>query len=276
MINVLFCGNDKVFDGMLTTMLSIFKRTNTKEAFNFYIYTMDVSDIKPQYLALSDEMANFLDKVAKEYNPDNKVTKIDVLDYYNKEFRNSPNESCYCSPYTLLRLFADIIPAMPDKLLYLDADLMFNGDIEKLWNIDVSNVEYAAANDHYGKFLINPRYINAGVLLFNLGKMKETKLLAKARELIKTKKLTFADQSAIIRSTTKKKLISQRFNDQKFLYKKTIIRHFSKRLFWLPYPHTANIKQWHVDMVHKKFKYHQFDDIYEVYFKLKEEFEKGK
>ena len=276
MINILFCGNDKVFDGMMTTMLSIFERTKTKEPFNIYIYTMDVSDIKPQYLALSDEMANFLDKVAKTYNPDNKVTKIDVLDYYNKEFRNSPNESCYCSPYTLLRLFADIIPNMPDKLLYLDADLMFNGDIEKLWNIDINNVEYAAANDHYGKFLINPRYINAGVLLFNLKKMKETNLLGKARELIKKKKLTFADQSAIIRSTTKKKLISQRFNDQKFLYKKTIIRHFSKRLFWLPYPHTDNIKQWHVDKVHKVFKYHQFDDIYEKYFKLKEEFEKIK
>lgn len=275
MINVLFCGNDKVFDGMLTTMLSIFKRTNTKEAFNFYIYTMNVSDIKPAYLDLSDEMANFLDKVAKEYNPDNKVTKIDVLDYYNKEFRNSPNESCYCSPYTLLRLFADIVPNMPDKLLYLDVDLMFNGDIEKLWNIDVSEVEYAAANDHYGKFLINPRYINAGVLLFNLKKMKETKILERARDLIRKKKLTFADQSALIRSTTKKKLISQRFNDQKFLYKKTIIRHFSKRLFWLPYPHTANIKQWHVDMVHKVFKYHQFDDIYEIYFKYKEEFEKS-
>ena len=275
MINILFCGNDKVFDGMMTTMLSIFERTKTKEAFNIYIYTMDVSDIKPQYLALSDEMANFLDKVAKTYNKDNKVTKIDVLDYYNKEFRNSPNESCYCSPYTLLRLFADIIPNMPDKLLYLDADLMFNGDIEKLWNIDINNVEYAAANDHYGKFLINPRYINAGVLLFNLKKMKETNLLGKARELIKKKKLTFADQSAIIRSTTKKKLISQRFNDQKFLYKKTIIRHFSKRLFWLPYPHTDNIKQWHVDKVHKVFKYHQFDDIYEKYFKLKEEFEKS-
>ena len=275
MINILFCGNDKVFDGMMTTMLSIFERTKTKEPFNIYIYTMDVSDIKPQYLALSDEMANFLDKVAKTYNTDNKVTKIDVLDYYNKEFRNSPNESCYCSPYTLLRLFADIIPNMPDKLLYLDADLMFNGDIEKLWNIDINNVEYAAANDHYGKFLINPRYINAGVLLFNLKKMKETNLLGKARELIKKKKLTFADQSAIIRSTTKKKLISQRFNDQKFLYKKTIIRHFSKRLFWLPYPHTDNIKQWHVDKVHKVFKYHQFDDIYEKYFKLKEEFEKS-
>jgi lipopolysaccharide biosynthesis glycosyltransferase len=237
---------------------------------------MDVSDIKPQYLALSDDMANFLDKVAKTYNKDNKVTKIDVLDYYNKEFRNSPNESCYCSPYTLLRLFADIIPNMPDKLLYLDCDLMFNGDIEKLWNIDIEKYEYAAANDHYGKFLINPRYINAGVLLFNMKKMRETNLLGKARELIRLKKLTFADQSAIIRSTTKKKLISQRFNDQKFLYKKTIIRHFSKRLFYRPYPHTDNIKQWNVEKVHKVFKYHQFDDIYEKYFKLKEEFEKEK
>ena len=27
----------------------------------------------------------------------------------------------------------------------------------------------------------------------------------------------------------------------KFLYKNTVIRHFSKRLFWTPYPHTANI-----------------------------------
>ena len=30
MINLLFCGNDKVFDGMLTTMLSIFERTKLK------------------------------------------------------------------------------------------------------------------------------------------------------------------------------------------------------------------------------------------------------
>ena len=51
MINILFCGNDKVFDGALTTMLSILKRTDTKEAFTFYIYTMDVSHIKPEYKA---------------------------------------------------------------------------------------------------------------------------------------------------------------------------------------------------------------------------------
>ena len=151
MINILFCGNDKVFDGMLTTMLSILKRTSTKEPFTFYIFTMDVSDINPKYKALSSEMSEYLEKVAKTYNNDNKVKRIDVLDIYNKEFRNSPNESCYCSPYTLLRLFADLIPSMPDKILYLDVDILLNRDIELLYKIDVSDVEYAAARDHYGK-----------------------------------------------------------------------------------------------------------------------------
>ncbi len=274
MINILFCGNDKVFDGMITTMLSILKRTETKEEFNIYIYTMDVSDIKPQYKALSDDMADYLDSIAKEYNPLNKVTLIDVLDIYNKEFRNSPNESCYCSPYTLLRLFADIVPNMPDKLLYLDVDVMFNRDITNLYDIDVEGYEYAAARDHYGKYLINPNYINAGVLLFNLKKMKETKILEKARNLIRTKKLVFADQSALIRSTTKKKMLPQKFNDQKFLHKSTVVRHFSKRLFYFPIPKTKNIKQWDVSKVHKIFKYYVFDDILYEYIYYKKRFEK--
>ena len=274
MINVLLCGNDKVFDGMITTMLSIFKRTTTKEPFNIYIYTMDVSDIKPQYLALSDEMADYLDKIAKEYNSENKVTKIDVLDIYNREFRNSPNESCYCSPYTLLRLFADLVPNMPDKLLYLDVDILFNRDITLLWNIDVTGYEYASARDHYGKFLVQPNYINAGVLLFNLAEMKKTKILEKARDLIRKKKLMFADQSALIRSTTRKKMLPQKFNDQKFLHNNTVIRHFSKRLFWLPYPKPRNIKQWDVASVHKVFKYYVFDDILFEYIYLKKKFEK--
>ncbi len=275
MINILFSGNIKVFDGILTTMLSIFKRTSTQEPFNFYIYTMDVSHLKADYLPITDKQIEFLKDVAKKYNEKNLVTKIDVTEIYNREFAACPNEQCYCSPYTLLRLFADLIDGMPNKLLYLDIDIMFNRDIKLLYDIDVSEVEYAAANDHYGKYLINPFYINAGVILFNMDLCKKNDLFKKARELIKTKKLLFADQSAIIRSTTKKKLISQKFNDQKFLHKHTVVRHFSKRLFYLPYPHTDNIKQWNVSKVHKVFKYYQFDDILYEYIYLRELFKTG-
>ena len=273
LINILFAGNEKVFDGVLTCILSILKRTETKEPFAVYLMTMDVSHIKDTYTPISDRQVDFLRGVIKKYNPENDAVKIDVTPLYDKEFANCPNEDAYCSPYTLIRLFADQVDILPDKLLYLDVDIMFNRDVSLLYDTDVSGVEYAAARDHYGKYLINPNYVNAGVLLFNLKKMKETGLLKKARELIKTKKLVFADQSAIIRSTTKKKMLPQRFNDQKFLHKHTVVRHFSKRLFWLPYPHTDNIKQWHVSRVHKVFGYYQFDDVLYEYIYLKRKFE---
>ena len=273
MINILYCGNDKVFDGMLSCSLSILKRYDNKEPITFYIFTMDVSHIKDDYTPISDEKVEFFERVIKEYNNENRAIKIDVTSLYMSEFDKCPNEGAYCSPYTLIRLFADMV-SLPDKLLYLDVDLLFNRDIHLLYDMEIEGYEYLAARDHYGKFLINPNYINAGVLLFNLKMMKETGLLKKARELIKTKKLTFADQSAIIRSTTKRRVISQRFNDQKFLYKNTVIRHFSKRLFWLPYPHTDNIKQWHISRVHKVFKYYNFDDILYEYLYLKTKFDR--
>ena len=273
MMHILFSGNDKVFDGILTCALSIFKRSRIEEGITFYVLTMDVSHIKETYRPISDRQISFLEDVMRSYHPDCRVIKLDITDLYHKEFNACPNEDAYCSPYTLLRLFADQIDCLPDKILYLDVDVMFNRDIHLLYDINIDNVEYAAARDHYGKFLIHPNYINAGVLLFNLKRMRETGILAKARELIKTKKLVFADQSALIRSTTKKKMLPQKFNDQKFLHKSTVVRHFSKRLFYLPYPHTENIKQWQIERVKKVFGYDCFDDVFDEYRRLKEKYE---
>lgn len=273
MINLLFSGNEKVFDGVLTCLLSIWKRTDTKEPFQVYIFTMDVSRVKPDYTPISDAQIVFLNEVARSYNPKNSIQKVDVTELYETEFAYCPNEAAYCSPYTLLRLFADMVEDMPDKLLYLDVDIMFNRDITLLYQQDISDCEYAAARDHYGKYLLNPNYINAGVLLLNLKKIRETGLFEKARTLIKTKKLVFADQSALYRSTTNKKMLPQRFNDQKFLHKHTVVRHFSKRLFYLPYPHTANIKQWQVSDIHRIFRYYVFDDVLYDYLYLKKKYE---
>lgn len=271
MVNILFCGNEGVFDGMLTCALSILKRTESTEPFHFYVFTMDVSHLKETYLPVSDRQMEFFTGVIQGYNPKNEATKIDVTDLYRQEFAGCPNEDAYCSPYTLIRLLADLVE-LPDKLLYLDVDILFNRDIHLLYDTDVEGYEYAAARDHYGKYLVSPNYVNAGVLLFNMTQMRRTGLLEKARHLIKTKKLVFADQSAIIRASTRRKMLPQRFNDQKFLHLHTVVRHFSKRLFWLPYPHTDNIKQWQVSRVHKVFGYYQFDDILYEYIYLIEKF----
>lgn len=274
MVNILFCGNDKVFDGMLTCALSIFKRSASCEPYTFYIYTMDATHLKADYRPISDRQIAFFEQIIREYDPRNRAILVDVSDMYLREFGDCPNEDAYCSPYTLIRLLADLVEDMPDKLLYLDVDILFNRDIHLLYDIDVSDVEYAAARDHYGKYLIGRNYINAGVLLFNMKRAKETELFVKARRQLRSKKLVFADQSALIRATTSKRMLPQRFNDQKFLHRHTVVRHFSKRLFWLPYPHTDNIKQWRVSEMHRIFRYYVFDDVLYEYLYYKEKFQR--
>lgn len=272
MINILLCGNEKVFDGALTQLLSITNRT--KETINCYIFTMDISRIKPEYKCITDEQVAFLDRVIKSKKIDNKVTKIDVTNLYENEFHKCKNETAYCTPYTLLRLLVDLVPDLPNKILYLDIDMMANDDISKLYNTDISEYEYAAVKEKYGSIFIWPDYINAGMLLLNMEKIKETKLLEKARNLIKTKKMLFADQDAIYRSTSKKLLLPRKYNEQSsFKRKDTVICHFCKRLMLLPYPHTENYKQWQIDDIHRELKCYTFEEDLKEYLNLKEQYQ---
>ena len=271
-MNILLSGNEKVFDGALTELISITNKT--KENINCYIFTMELTRVKPEYAAIKDEQIEFLNEVIKRKNPNNKVIKVDVTDLYEKEFGNCKNENAYCTPYTLLRLLADLLPEVPDKLLYLDIDMMAVGDISELYNIYISDYEYAAVKEKYGSVLLYPDYINAGMLLLNMKKIKETGLLKKARELIKNKKMLFADQDAIYKATSKKLLIPRKFNEQsKFNRKDTIICHFCKRLLLWPYPRTENFKQWQIEEVHKVLKCHAFDQDLNEYLELKKEYE---
>ena len=200
-----------------------------------------------------------------------------LLGIYEKEFSNCANENAYCTPYTLLRLLADLVPNMPSKLLYLDIDMMIGDDITKLYNIDVSDYEYAAVKEKYGSWFIRPDYINAGMLLLNMEKIQETGLLKKARYLIKTKKMLFADQDAIYWSTTKKKLLPRIYNEQsKFNKKDTVICHFCKRLLIWPYPRTENFKQWQIEGIHKELKCFRFDDDLNEYLEWKKKYELNK
>lgn len=272
MINILLSGNKKVFDGALTELISITNKTS--EPINCYIFTMNLTRVNPDYTSIEDNQIDFLNKVIKTKNSENKIQKVDVTDLYEKEFGNCKNENAYCTPYTLLRLLADLIPNMPDKLLYLDIDMMANKDISELFNIDITDYEYAAVQEKYGHFVIKWDYINAGMLLLNMKKIQETKLLEKARTKIKTKKMLFADQDAIYWSTTKKIILPRIYNEQhRFNDPNTVICHFCKRLLLTPYPRIRNYKQWHIENVHKDLKCFAFENDLNEYIKWKEEFD---
>ena len=271
MINILFAGNKKVFDGALSQLISITNKTT--EPINCIILTMDLMRVNKEFIQITDKQIDFLNKVVKSKNEKNQVNKIDVTKLYEKEFGGGKNESAYCTPYTLLRLLADLLPNMPDKLLYLDIDMLAQKDISALYNIDISNYEYAAVKEKYGSKIIKRDYINAGMLLLNMKKIKETKLLEKARNMLKQRKLLFADQDAIYWNTTSKLILPRIYNEQrKFNCKDTVICHFAKRLWLIPYPHTENIKQWQVEKIHDIYKCYTFDKDLDEYIEWRELF----
>lgn len=275
MVNLLLCGNERVFDGALTQLISMTNRTG--EPVHCYIMTMNLERLRADFLPITEEQTAFLNRVVQAKNSESLVERLDVTEVYEREFGKCVNETAYCTPYTLLRLLADLYPQLPDKLLYLDMDIMIANDIRQLWDIDVSEYEYAAVKEKYGCWLIRPDYFNAGMLLMNMKKIRETGLLARARELIRTKKLLFADQSAIFYSTTRKLLIPRIFNEQsRFNKKDTVVCHFCKRLLLWPYPHTENYKQWQVEEIHRYLHCYAFDKDLEEYQEQKRIFESEK
>lgn len=267
----MYSGNQKVFDGMLSSIISILKHNS--DVLNIYILTVDLSDYKPEFVPIKDSQILFLDNLVKEKNKESFVKKIDMAEYRDDLLLSANVDTSY-SPYTFLRLYADELD-LPEKVLYLDVDIMAYSDIKQLYDIDVQDYEYAAALDYYGRFFFNRKYINAGVLLLNLAEIKRTGLFKKSRELCYSKKLFLPDQNALNRLTTKKLIIPQKFNSQKKLQKDTVIRHFSKTIKFFPYFHTINIKQWHIQKLHDVYKCFEFDDVLEEYVRLKRQFDQS-
>ena len=183
-LNLLYAGNDKVFDGILTSTLSAVMRLSEPVRLNVYVLTMTLTRVSEKYTPMEEKHRRAIEDALKTHNPDTRVILYDVTEIYEKHLAFNANEGCYCSPYTLLRLLADLVE-LPSKLLYLDADVMFNKCPMLLYDKDISDYEYAAAQDHYGKLLISRGYINAGVILFNMYMCRATALFAQARELIR-------------------------------------------------------------------------------------------
>lgn len=269
MTNLLFTGNYKMFDGILIASLSILKYS--KSPFRCYVMTMDLQSQNKDYLPIDDKHIDYLDKLFKEYNKQSRVVKIDATSKFLEQFDNSPNKENFYTPFAFLRLFADQF-YLPDKLLYLDTDIMACGDISALYDIDIKDFELAWVKDHYGKMFLGHRYCNSGVMLWNMAKLKETKLLNRALELCSKKKMFLADQTSINKLIGKGMILPRKFNEQKKTKVDTIIRHFSMTLKFFPLFKKQNIKPWNVEGVKNVLKEDGFDDILNDYISRKENF----
>mgnify|MGYP004703897461 FL=1 len=130
--------------------------------------------------------------------------------------------------------------------------------------------------DYYGKWFFKNKkikfnYINSGVLLLNLEKIRQTKLFKRAREMCKEKKMFMPDQSSLNKLSVGKKIEQRKYNEQRRLKKDTVFQHFTTSFRLLPFFHKVTIKPWNIDKVHKKLKIFEYDDILYGYTSIQKE-----
>lgn len=263
MIHICYSGNKRVFPGLLLSVLSVVR--HTRRPVRVHVLSMDMHEQDEAFVPFSGSQMQILDAVLKEANPASGAELLDVTAHYRATLAAGKNADNYYTPYTLLRLYLNELPDLPEKLLYLDIDTMCAADIGQLYDIDLTGFEYAAALDHMGHFWIHRRYCNAGVLLLNMKEVRQTRLFERARDYVFTHKMIMPDQTALHKLGKRRLYLPRRFNEQRGLREDTVVKHFCRGIRWLPFFHIYNIKQWQREEVHKKLKIHYFDDVYARY-----------
>ena len=91
---------------------------------------------------VTDKCIEALDDKVKKVNQKSFVKKIDITDLFENEVP-VVNMQTRFTPCCMLRLFADEIPEMPDKILYLDNDVVARQNFEDFYNQDMQEYEFA-------------------------------------------------------------------------------------------------------------------------------------
>lgn len=260
MISLLYCGNSAVFRGMLLSALSA--AMHTAQPLDVHILTMDATDRDARFTPVSAAAAAFLEEQLRTEHPDSRVTLHDGGALFRRELAHGANADTAYTPYTLLRLLIDLVPGLPDPLLYLDTDTVVLQDLTPLYRFNTGDSHFAAAKDFLGKIFIGPHYMNAGVMLFRTAKIRESGILTRARALCNARRFAFPDQDVLNRCEQKKCFLPRRYNEQYCRRADTVIRHFSKTIRFRPFFHTVNVKPWDIDGIHRLYKTDFYDALF--------------
>ena len=147
MRSAVYMGTRNIYKDMTPSLKSLLKHTDVEK-----VYFLIEDDELPEYLPPCVEVIN-----------------ISGQKYFIPE---GPN---YKNPWTWMALMkAALTKVLPDdKTLVLDYDVFFQKDIgTELWDIDLDGYYFAGAEEINKKGFQKP-YINFGVLLVNLKKIRE-------------------------------------------------------------------------------------------------------
>ena len=270
-MNILFCGDGNIADGVLISTLSLME--NITEPLNIYLLTASVTRGSARYEALPQSFADFLDAEVKKNNQNNSVRLFDITTLFSANPPTANLETRF-TPCCMLRLYADQILKLPERILYLDNDVICRLDPSEFYHQDMENHEVAGCLDYYGSWFFKHKlferdYLNSGVLLLNLKKIRETGLFEKCRERCRDIEMFMPDQSAINKLSLYKKICPRKFNEQRRLRKDTVFQHFTTSFRFFPWIHTVSVKPWNIEGMHSILALHEYDSLLDKYLILK-------
>ena len=274
-MNILYCGDKNSANGLIISTLSLLKNVN--EPLNIFVLTVKFYINGKTYEPISKELIHFLDCKVKMKNKESFVKLIDASVLFKNEIPYANIDTRF-TPCCMLRLFADKIPELPERILYLDNDVICRKDFSEFYHQDLDSVELAGVLDYYGSWffgggIFHRNYLNSGVLLLNLKLIRESGLLLKCRKYCTEKRMFMPDQSTINKLAVSKKILPRKFNEQRKLKSDTVFQHFTTGFRFLLWIHTVSVKPWQKDRMHSILHLYEYDDLLEEYLILKKELE---
>lgn len=211
-IPVLFSTNNSYVPYFSVAIKSLIENTSSENNYDIIILSQDLTDIsKRKLLMLIDRRSN-----------------ISIRFFNMKSYISSVNQTFFLNSYlpieTYYKFFLPEIMQAYDKCLYFDGDIVIEEDIAQLYNVDIGNKMLGASlnvanisDNHirphskiigdytrkeYFENLLkmkNPnKYFQAGVLICNLQKMRQTNYTQQCLDTLnKIKTPRFFDQCVL-------------------------------------------------------------------------------
>lgn len=133
--------------------------------------------------------------------------------YVGKMFKEKVVSNNGINVETYYRILGiNMLPESLDKILYLDVDMIIQGSLKRMYEIDMGNAPFAACEDIYGiingfheanmrrlEIPENYSYFNAGVMLYNVNFLRNTNAVEFMLDNVykKYKKYEYNDQDVM-------------------------------------------------------------------------------
>ena len=182
-IPVVFCFDSRIILGASVAIKSLIDCAKNTTTYDIRILHSDIN--------LKDQMN--ISKLAEN-------TKHNIAFHYiNPDiFKNAPKNKGSWTEIVYYRLLIPEILKEYDKVIYSDVDVLFKGDLEELYSININDYEMAMVKaEKNTPNVIEHRYFSentkdyiywSGLILFNSKRFREEKILDKLKENIKIHK----------------------------------------------------------------------------------------